>query len=134
MPSVTLCLPTADRRTAHDFYVAAFGLEPVGELASDGLPEPLQFVLDGDARLMLIPRKGFGWVSTPNAVAERGTSECLLSVEAATDAEVDALAERARAAGAEVVVPAGRQSWGGYAATVADPDGHLWMITAALRT
>jgi len=55
-------------------------------------------------------------------------------VEAATDAEVDALAERARAAGADVVVPAARQSWGGYAATVADPDGHLWMITAALRT
>ena len=36
--------------------------------------------------------------------------------------------------GAEVVVEPGRQSWGGYAATVADPDGHLWMITAALRT
>jgi predicted lactoylglutathione lyase len=134
MPAVTFSLPIADRRTSHDFYVAAFGLEPVGELASDGLPEPLQFALGGDTRLMLIPRGGFGWVSKPNAVAERGTSECLLSVEAGTDAEVDALAERARAAGAEVVVPAERQAWGGYAATVADPDGHLWMITAALRT
>ena len=56
---------------------------------------------------MLIPRMGFGWVSTPNAVAERGTSECLLSLEAADDAEVDALVERARAAGADVVVEAG---------------------------
>jgi len=134
VPSVTVSLPIDDRRIAHDFYVAAFGLEPVGEIASDGLPEPLQFALGGDTRLMLIPRRGFGWVAKPNAVAERGTSECQLSVDAASDAEVDALAERARAAGAEVVVPAGRQSWGGYAATVADPDGHLWMITAALRT
>ena len=134
MPSVTVSLPIADRRTSHDFYVAAFGLEPVGEMASDGLPEPLQFVLGGDARLMLIPRRGFGWVAKPNTVAERGTSECLLSMDADTDAEVDALAERARAAGADVVVPPERQSWGGYAATVADPDGHLWMITAALRT
>ena len=121
MPSVTVSLPIDDRRTAHDFYVAAFGLEPVGELASDGLPEPLQFALGGDTRLMLIPRRGFGWVSKPNTDAD-------------TDAEVDALAERARAAGAEVVIEPGRQSWGGYAATVADPDGHLWMITAALRT
>ena len=125
MPSVTVSLPIAERRAAHDFYVTAFGLEPVGEIASDGLPEPLQFVLGGEARLMLIPRTGFGWVSTPNAVAERGTS---------ADEEVDALVERARAAGADVLLEAGRQPWGGYAATVADPDGHLWMITSALRT
>ena len=134
MPSVTVSLPIAERRAAHDFYVAAFGLEPGGEIASDGLPEPLQFVLGGEARLMLIPRTGFGWVSTPNAVAERGTSECLLSLDAGADEEVDALVERARAAGADVLVKAGRQPWGGYAATVADPDGHLWMITSALRT
>jgi predicted lactoylglutathione lyase len=134
MPSVTVCLPTDDRRTAHDFHVAAFGLEPVGEIASDGLPEPLQFVLGGNAWLMLIPRTGFGWVAKPNGVAERGTSECLLSLDAGAEEDVDALVERARAAGADVVVEAGRQPWGGYAATVADPDGHLWMITSALRT
>ena len=134
MPSVTVCLPIAERRAAHDFYVAAFDLEAVGEMASDGLPEPLQFALGGEARLMLIPRKGFGWVASPNSVAGPGTSECLLSVEAGTDDEVAALVERARAAGADVVVEAGRQSWGGYTATVADPDGHLWMITSALRT
>jgi uncharacterized protein len=40
-----VALPTADRRVAHDFYRAAFDLQPVGELADDGLPEPLQFVL-----------------------------------------------------------------------------------------
>ena len=134
MPSVTVSLPIDDRRTAHDFYVAAFGLEPVGELADDGLPEPLQFALGGDTRLMLIPRGGFGWVATPNAVAARGTSECLLSLDAAGDTEVDAIVERARAAGADVVVEPGRQPWGAYAATLADPDGHLWMITPGLRT
>ena len=134
MPSVTVSLPIADRRAAHDFYIAAFGLEPVGEIASDGLPEPLQFVLGGEARLMLIPRDGLRLGATPNAVAERGTSECLLSLDAGADEEVDALVERARAAGADVLLEPGRQPWGGYAATVADPDGHLWMITSALRT
>ena len=133
MPSVTVSLPIDDRRTAHDFYVAAFGLEAVGEIASDGLPEPLQFALGGGTSLMLIPRVGFGWVAKPNAVAERGTSECLLSLTAPTDAEVDALVERARAAGADVVVEPERRPWA-YAATLADPDGHLWMISAALRT
>jgi uncharacterized glyoxalase superfamily protein PhnB len=130
VPSVTVSLPIDDRRTAHDFYVAAFGLEAVGEIASDGLPEPLQFVLGGGTTMMLIPRTGFGWVATPNAVAERGTSECLLSLDAPDDAAVDAMVERARAAGADVVVEPERQPWGRYAATLADPDGHLWMISA----
>jgi predicted lactoylglutathione lyase len=133
VPPLTFCLPIADRRTAHDFHVAAFGLEPVGELASDGLPEPLQFALGGDTRLMLIPRGGFGWVAEPNAVAERGTSECLLSIEAETDAEVDAIVARAQTAGADVVREPEHRPWG-YTATIADPDGHLWTITTTLRT
>ena len=39
---LSLSLPIADRRTSHDFY-AALGFEAFGEIASDGLPEPLQF-------------------------------------------------------------------------------------------
>jgi len=120
---LSLSLPIGDRRTSHDFY-AALGFEAFGELASDGLPEPLQFALNDGASLMLIPSKGFGWVIAGNAVAERGTSECLLSVE--TD-DVDAFIARARAAGATVVAEPEQKSWG-YTAVFADPDGHLWMV------
>ena len=35
-------LPIADRRRSMDFYSAAFDFETIGELAEDGIPEPLQ--------------------------------------------------------------------------------------------
>ena len=91
---IVISLPIGDRATSHAFY-AALGLEAVGELASDGLPEPLQFTLSPGANLMLVPRGGFGWVIGDNAVAEPGTSECVLSLTG----DVDALVAAARAAG-----------------------------------
>jgi predicted lactoylglutathione lyase len=119
---ITISLPVDDRRTAHDFY-AALGFEAFGEPASDGLPEPLQFSLGEGVSLMLIPRVGFGWVAGEHAVAERGTSECILSV----DGDVDAFLARAGAAGATIVGEPKEWVWG-YSGTFADPDGHLWMV------
>jgi uncharacterized protein len=124
-----LSLPIADRVRAHDFYREALGLEAVGEPAGDGVPEPLVFVVNAETRLMLVPNGGFGWVAG-NAVAEPGTTECLLGITAASGAEVDAIVDRARAAGARVTAGPAARPWG-YAATFADPDGHLWTVTAA---
>ncbi|MEJ2861782.1 VOC family protein [Actinomycetospora flava] len=125
--SFAVALPIADRRVAHDFYRAAFGLETVGEPGDDGLPEPLQFALGAGAVLVLVPRGGFGWVAAGNEVAGAGTSECLLSRLVPTAADVDRVTETARAAGATVRVEPGDPGWG-YSSTLADPDGHLWMI------
>ena len=125
-----ISLPTADRVRAHAFYQDALGLEAVGELADDGVPEPLVFVVNDATRLMFIPTGGFGWVTEGQTVATAGTSECLLGISAGSEAEVDAVVERAKAAGAAIRLEPGEQAWG-YAASFADPDGHLWMVTAA---
>ena len=74
-----VALPTADRRVAYAFYKDGLGFEPIGELADDGVPEPLQFVLNDGARLMFIPTGGFGWVTGDHETATPGTSEVLLS-------------------------------------------------------
>jgi predicted lactoylglutathione lyase len=124
MDAIVISLPIEDRRTSHDFY-RALGYEAVGGLATDGLPEPLQFALNDGVRLMLVPRGGFGWVIGDNEVAGAGVSECVLSLEA----DVDPLIERARAAGATIVSAPAQQPWG-YTGTFADPDGHLWMVTS----
>ncbi|MEU4642616.1 VOC family protein [Micromonospora sp. NPDC023814] len=126
---VVVSLPIADRPTSYRFYSEGLGLDAVGEPAEDGIPEPLQFALNDGLRVMLVPAGGFGWVIGRHEVARRGQSECVLSLSAATSAEADQLVERARAAGAEVVVEPGQQPWG-YSGAFADPDGHLWMVSA----
>ena len=134
LPSVTtiapflISLPTADRVRAHAFYRDGLGLDAVGELADDGVPEPLVVVVNDAARLMLIPTGGFGWVAG-RALAETGTSECLLGIVVDREGEVDEIVERARAAGATVTAEPESKPWG-YTATFADPDGHLWTVTA----
>jgi uncharacterized protein len=127
-PPVTISLPIADRPTSFAFYRDGLGLEPVGEPADDGIPEPLQFELAGGVRMVLIPTGGFGWVTGDHDVAPRGTSECLLGLTAGSAREVDEAVQRAVQAGAAVVTAPGPQPWA-YAGTFADPDGHLWMVT-----
>lgn len=126
---VIVCLPIADRRTSFAFYRDGLGFEPVGEVADDGVPEPLQFALNDGIRLMLIPTGGFGWVTGGRDVVPKGSSECLLNLPAESDAAVDELVERAHRSGAETITPPGRQPWG-YVGTFADPDGHVWMVTS----
>jgi predicted lactoylglutathione lyase len=125
---VVVALPIADRQESYRFYQEALGLTAVGELASDGLPEPLQFVVNEGLRLMLVPSGGFGWVIDPHEVAPRGQSECVLNLGLASAEEVDQLVEQARGAGAEIVTEPVQKPWA-YIAVFADPDGHLWMLT-----
>ena len=125
-----ISLPIADRPRSHAFYTEALGLETIGEPADDGVPEPLLFVLNDQTRLMLVPTEGFGWVIGERDVAADGVSECVLGISAGTDAEVEAIVERARRAGATVGAEPAPQPWG-YASTFSDPDGHLWTVTSA---
>ncbi|HKY13844.1 MAG TPA: VOC family protein, partial [Microthrixaceae bacterium] len=56
--------------------------------------------------------------------------ECVLGISAASEAEVEAIVERARAAGAVIATEPAPQPWG-YASAFSDLDGHLWLVTAA---
>ena len=125
-----ISVPIEDRPRSYAFYQEAFGFKPVGELAADGIPEPLQFALTDAVRLMLIPTGGFGWVLGDQPAAPAGTSECILSVHVDSESAVDALAAKAVAAGAELVTAPIRKPWA-YIATFTDPDGHLWMVETA---
>jgi predicted lactoylglutathione lyase len=125
--ALTIALPTADRATTYRFYQEALGLEAPGELADDGVPEPLLFVVNDGARVMFIPHGGFGWVTGGRAMAQAGTVECLLSLGVDTDEDVDAVLARVRDAGGEVVSEPEQKPWG-YTGTLADPDGHLWEV------
>jgi uncharacterized protein len=127
--SVVVSLPIADRRTSCAFYSEALGLEAIGEPAADGVPEPLQFDLNDGIRLTLVPTRGFGWVIGDREVAPRGHCECVLMLRREDRRGVTELFERARDAGAQSVSEPSQQPWG-YSGVFADPDGHLWLVTA----
>jgi predicted lactoylglutathione lyase len=107
----TVCLPIKDRVASHAFYTA-LGFVSVGELAEDGIPEPLQLEVSVGLRVMLIPAVGFGWVIGGRKRAPRGRHESLIVIGVATEADVDEFMRRAQDAGAEIVVEAGKQTWG----------------------
>ena len=125
---VVIALPTQDRGRAHAF-VQTLGLDTPGDLADDGVPEPLRVVLNERTSVMYVPTGGFGWVTAGRDTAPRGTVECLLSLEVDSPAVVDALVLAAREAGFEVAAQPAQQEWG-YTGTLADPDGHLWEVIA----
>jgi len=125
---IIIALPTADRPRSFHFYATGLNLEPIfGEVHKDGFPEPLQFVLNDGARLMLIPTGGFRGVASNRPIANSGTSECLMTIVVSDQDSVVGLIERVRDAGGEIVSEPTQQPWG-YAAIFADPDGHLWQI------
>jgi hypothetical protein len=59
---MVIALPIDDRRRSYRFYAEGLGLQAVGELAEDGIPEPLQLQLNDGVRAHAPPREGFGWV------------------------------------------------------------------------
>ena len=128
--SITVALPVADRRTTFAFYADGLGLRPVGDPAEDGVPEPLQFALNDGVRVMFIPTGGFGWVTGNRATAPSDQSECLLVMTLADQRDVDSMVDRARGAGAEIMMEPAEQPWG-FSAVFADPDGHLWQVRSA---
>jgi len=127
-----ISLPTDSRKAAFAFYRDGLGLETVGEPDDDGIPEPLQIALNDRARVMLVPTVGFGWITGERGTAEPGTNECMLLLPVESDDEVDAVIERARRAGGEIVTEPDQQRWG-YAGAFADLDGHLWMVRTGLQ-
>ncbi len=118
-PSLT-CTPCAE---AIEFYERAFGAEEVGQRMTmpDGIVAHAELRI-GDSVVML----GDEWPDGPTrSPATLGGSTAALFIY--TD-DVDALWERAVAAGAEEVFPLEMQFYGDKAGRVRDPFGHTWGL------
>lgn len=117
-----ITLGVADLARSRAFYVDGLGwpvvLDVPGQVcflqAGHGLVISLYSAadLDRDSR------------SGPSA----GPGNVVPACNVGSDAEVDALVERFRAAGAQVLTPPRRAAWGGRYAFCADPDGLRWEI------
>lgn len=135
MPT-TIALPTRDRSRSHLFLRDGLGLETPGELAEDGVPEPLRATLSETCEVMMIPTGGFKWITgqlgdepMDAATLPEGPKQCLVTIELDSRDEVEARYAAATAIGRGVIAPEAAP-WGEYRAVVADPDGHLWQLTS----
>lgn len=124
-----IALPTDDREEAFKFYTA-LGFKLARDPESKEIPEPLELRLTSNTVLMIVPRDGFAFVTTGNTVAANGVSECVQSLMVGSDSEVDALIEKAKAAGATIVIPPSK-NFMGYMGQFKDLDGHLWMVISS---
>jgi uncharacterized glyoxalase superfamily protein PhnB len=58
----------------------------------------------------------------------RSASEFTLVHNVSSKAEVDAVINQARKAGATITAPPHDAFWGGYTGSFQDPDGHVWEV------
>jgi uncharacterized glyoxalase superfamily protein PhnB len=124
LTTVTPRLVVADGAAAIDFYMAAFGAEPVGErhTTPDGTIIHAELRI-GDAIVMLTDDGGDGPARAP-------AGDRPVSVIMATYWEdVDRAWERALGAGAEVIYPLADHFYGERGGRLRDPFGHQWMLS-----
>lgn len=122
--SVTPYLVIRDAAAAIEFYKAAFGAEEVMRFSEPSGKIHHAEIKLGDSRLMLTDEwpemgaRGPDWL---------GGSPVSLHLYVA---DVDAMAERALAAGAKVVRSVQDQFYGDRTGTLVDPYGHIWHIAS----
>ena len=128
-PRVTLItLGVDDLERAVAFYRDGLGLQTQGIVGKEFEHGAVAFFgLQNGVQLALWPRESLshdtGLRQTP-----RSATEFALAHNVSTEAEVDAVMKEAERAGGNIVKPAGKTFYGGYAGYFQDPDGHLWEI------
>jgi len=128
-PRVTLItLAVDDLQRSLGFYRDGLGLKTEGIVGREFEHGAVVFFdLQPGLRLALWPRKSLAHDAGLPLGAPSATDFCLAH-NVASRAEVDALMEQARAAGAVIVKRAQETFWGGYAGYFQDPDRHLWEV------
>ncbi len=117
-----------DLEIALRFYRDGLGLETQGIFGSAFEHGAVVFFdLQAGLKLALWPRQSISHDSgLPLGVSS--ATEFTLGHNVSSRAEVDAVMEQVKKAGAVIVKPAQDTSWGGYAGYFQDPDRHLWEV------
>jgi len=116
-----IALAATDLETLATFYRDGMGLPQI-----DSPPGVAFFELNG-TWLGLSPRES---LAQDAGVSSQGSGYrgVNLAHNVTSEQEVRELLEQAESAGATIVKPAQKASWGGYHGYFRDPEGHLWEI------
>ncbi len=118
-----ITLAVHDLAATRAFYVDGLGWTPVLDV-----PDEVLMIQAGDKLILsLWDERGFEAEVGP-ITRGPGVAPITLSHNLATNAEVDAVLETARAAGADPVHDGVERDWGGYSGYFGDPDGYRWEV------
>ena len=128
-PRVTLLtLGVDDLERAVAFYRDGLGLPTDGIVGTEFEHGAVAFFeMENGLKLALWERANLAHDTGLNVSPSSSTDFCLAH-NVNSQAEVDAVLELARQAGAEIIKPAQDTFYGGYAGYFSDPDGHLWEV------
>lgn len=116
----TVALGVAEPAASERFYVQGLGF------AVDSRPlAGLVYLASGPTRIALYPADR---LATYAGTEARPAGGVVLALNLGDEAEVDRRFAAACAAGGTGLRPPGRLDWGGWGATLADPDGHVWEL------
>src|SRR5688572_18036363 len=124
-----ITITVADLDRALRFYRDGLGLPTEGVIGQEFGPEAhVVFVkMQTGLTLALWPRTSL-LKEARIADSPPSAAEFSLAHNVGSRAEVDALFERVRKAGATITREPHEPPWGGYAGYFQDPDGHVWEI------
>ena len=118
-----ITLAVSDLEAARQFYLDGLGWE-----AEMYVPGDVLMIRTGEHLILsLWAETGFESEVGPIRRGD-GIVPVTIAHNVRTEAEVDAVLELARSAGADPVEPGQRREWGGYTGYFADPDGFRWEI------
>lgn len=123
---ITIGVDDLERSLA--FYRDGLGLPTQGIIGTEFEHGAVAFFdLNAGLKLAIWPRASIAH-DTGIARGPTSSTEFMLGHNVASRAEVDAVMEQARKAGAAIVKSARDAFWGGYSGYFKDPDGHLWEV------
>jgi catechol 2,3-dioxygenase-like lactoylglutathione lyase family enzyme len=123
---ITLCVDDLEKSLA--FYRDGLGLQTPGIVGTEFENGAVVFFdLASGLKLAHWPRQSLA-KDSGLAVTPASATDFSIGHNVASKAEVDAVMEQARKAGAVIVKPAHDTFYGGYAGYFQDPDQHLWEI------
>jgi len=128
-PRITLItLGVDDLEKSLAFYRDGLGFPTEGIVGKEFEHGAVAFFdLQPGLKLAIFPRAD---IARDAGIARTAPSptEFTLGHNVSSKAEVDAVMEQAKEAGAEIVKPVGDTFWGGYSGYFQDPDDHLWEV------
>ena len=128
-PRITVITITVDDlERSLRFYRDGLGLATEGIIGREFEHGAVAFfALQAGVKLAIWPRRSLSH-DTGIPLNSPCPTEFTLEHNVASRAEVDAVMEQAKKAGAVMVKPAQETFWGGYSGYFQDPDQHLWEI------